>query len=167
MPKRRHARVTVERIRALLRYDPDTGALTWISRHSIRIKFAGAPAGSLDPSGYVLVSLDYRRLRGHTLAWVLMTGEYPKGEIDHINGNRSDNRWANLRDVSHGKNMENQQRARRSSASGILGVVSHKGGAYFTAEISSKGKRRYLGCFKTPEAAQQAYQAAKALRDAA
>lgn len=165
MPKLKHPRVTTERIRELLSYDPESGALTWIARQSIRIKHVGAVAGTIDPLGYVLVSIAYRHVRGHTLAWVLMTGKYPEGEIDHINGVKSDNRWVNLRDVTHGKNMENQKRARRGSASGFLGVASHKGGKYFTAEIKTEGARSYLGCFKSAESAHLAYLAAKVARD--
>lgn len=161
MPARKHERVAPDEVRRLLEYCPETGVLTWTGRHSIRIPHAGATAGTIDRLGYVLISIKYRRVRGHTLAWVLMTGEYPTGEIDHINGDKGDNRWANLRDTDHDRNMQNLKAAKRNNPTGLLGVTSHSNGKHFTAQIQAGGRRRYLGCFGTPEEAHAAYMAAK------
>ena len=158
---RKHQRLPPEEIRQLLAYDPASGVLTWTDRHSIRIPHAGAVAGTIDRFGYVLISVKYRRIRGHTLAWVIQTGRYPEKEIDHINGIRSDNRWANLREADRCKNMQNLQGARRDNQTGLLGVTPHSGGKYFTAEIRANRKRHYLGCFDTPEQAHAAYMEAK------
>lgn len=161
MSTRKHPRVSPEEIRRLLAYDPETGVLTWTARHSIRIKHAGAVAGTIDRLGYVLISIKYRRVRGHTLAWVIQTGAYPENEIDHINGVRSDNRWANLREADRCINMQNLQGPKRDSKSGLLGAIAHSDGKHYTAEIRTNHKRRYLGCFDTPEQAHAAYMEAK------
>ncbi len=166
MSKLKHHRVPPEEVAKLLKYDPETGVLTWLVRPSIRVPKAGAVAGTVDRLGYVLVSIQYRRVRGHTLAWVLQTGAYPEREIDHINGVKDDNRWANLREVDRSGNMRNLRRARRDNHHGLLGVTSHTEGRTFTAEITISGVRKYLGSFGTKEAAAQAYQTAKSERDA-
>lgn len=159
---RKHERIPPEEVRRMLAYNPDTGILTWTERHSIRIPCAGATAGTIDALGYVLVSIKYRRVRGHTLAWVIQTGQYPDREIDHINGVRSDNRWANLREADRCINMQNLQGARKDNRTGLLGVHAHSNGKHFTAEIRAGRKRHYLGCFGTPEEAHAAYLEAKA-----
>ena len=92
----------------LLNYNPETGALTWkMTRRKCR---AGAPAGSLTHEGYVRVDLTGRTLQGHRLAWMLMTGEMPPSRIDHINGDRADNRWSNLRAATATENAWNAER---------------------------------------------------------
>lgn len=159
---RKHERISPDEVRRLLAYDPETGVLTWTDRHSIRIPYAGAVAGTIDAMGYVLVSIKYRRVRGHTLAWVIQTGRYPDHEIDHINGTRSDNRWVNLREADHCTNMQNLQRARKDNRTGLLGATSHCGGKYYTAEIRVNSNRYYLGSFPTAEQAHAAYVDAKA-----
>jgi hypothetical protein len=120
-------------------------------------------AGTLDAiSGYRRVMLRRRNRLAHRLAWFLVTGEWPKNTIDHINGNKSDNRWANLRDVAVQTNSQNERRARRNNRSGFLGVRKNRVGMYVAAIGIDYGKR-HLGSFKTPEEAHAAYIAAKRL----
>jgi hypothetical protein len=88
-----------------------------------------------------------------------MTGRWPNGVVDHINGDTSDNQWSNLRDVTHSVNCQNQRRAKRSNASGLLGVSFFDGKP--RASISVDGRPIHLGTFDTPEAAHQAYVEAK------
>jgi hypothetical protein len=97
---------SLETLREVLAYDPDTGALTWLVSHR-RVRM-GSPAGCLSEKGYVRVVLGSRSLRAHRIAWMLHYGEDP-GEllIDHINRNRSDNRISNLRLVDAKGNQAN------------------------------------------------------------
>ena len=147
-----------ERLIELLIYDPDTGHFT--RRIARGNSPAGAVAGNVHPRGYVLIAIDGRDYRAHRLAWLYMTGEMPCGDVDHRDGNPGNNRWANLRDVSHRVNGENQRRPHRNNKSGFLGVHRHKNGG-FVASIRVAGKFHYLGCFDTPQDASHAYVKAK------
>jgi len=86
-------------------------------------------------------------------------GELPPKYIDHINGVRDDNRITNLRAVTAAGNAENRRRAQKNTASGFLGVA--RNGNNWQAYIRVNKKPTYLGTFKTPEEAHQAYLAAK------
>ncbi len=79
--------------------------------------------------------------------------------IDHINGDKVDNRLENLRLVSHGENLQNIRKPMRNNTSGFLGVC--RSGGKFMATISVNGKSLNLGSFDKPEAAHAAYVAAK------
>ena len=117
-------------VQRLLNYNPTSGVLSWkIARRKCR---AGAPAGSLTHEGYVRVDLSGRTLAGHRIAWMLQTGEMPPARIDHINGDRADNRWSNLRAVSATQNAWNSEQA--TNATGvwmrygkIYGRIRHAG----------------------------------------
>lgn len=152
--------LTAQALRELLHYDAETGVMTWRQRLGRRFQFAGKQAGSVDRRGYrVIFFADYGQQQVGRLAWLYMTGALPIGLIDHINGVVDDNRFANLRDVSHTENLQNQRRAQKSNKSGVLGVTRQKNG--YSAEISVAKKRVYLGTFKTPEEAHAAYVDAK------
>ena len=100
----------------------------------------------------------------HRLAWLFATGEWPKETIDHINGDRGDNRIANLRDVPRRINCENQRKARSVNRVGLLGVsraTGNRPGKPYTAFIGVRGKSVGLGYFPTAELAHEAYLAAK------
>lgn len=146
-----------EQVSKLLAYDPDTGVLTWrSSRGGVR---AGAVAGRLKRNGYVEIGVLGRLLQAHRLAWLLETGAWPTGEIDHLDGSPSNNRISNLRDVTHSANQQNLKRAQSNNSSGFLGVSSCKGS--WKAQIGVGGKPRHLGTFDSPEAAHAAYIEAK------
>jgi hypothetical protein len=95
----------------------------------------------------------------HRLAWMYVSGEWPTQEIDHIDGNPSNNRITNLRDISTAGNAQNQRIARGNSISGILGI--HKRHNKWRAVIMVDGKSTFIGSFQTKEIAQQAYIDAK------
>lgn len=149
--------ITAARLRELLTYDPETGAFTNRVKRSRKV-VPGEPAGGLR-CGYVAIRLDGRLYQAHRLAWLYMTGAWPAADVDHINGDRADNRWVNLRDVPHQANMQNQRRPRSDNKTGFLGV--HRIGDRFGAQI--KGPRGWLGLgyFATPEEAHAAYLKAK------
>jgi hypothetical protein len=88
-----------------------------------------------------------------------MTGAWPAGQVDHLNGARTDNRWTNLREATAAVNSQNQRVAYPRNKSGFLGVRAFRAG--WTAQITVARKQVYLGNFSTPEAAHEAYVKAK------
>lgn len=149
--------ITVERLREVLDYDPETGILRWRISTSRRVR-AGMVAGSLN-HGYRRIAIDRCVYLTHRIAWLYMTGAWPKDQIDHKNGVRDDNRFLNLREASNAENQHNQRHARRDNRTGLLGVSTN--GGRFQAQIMVDGKQHYLGCFGTAEAAHAAYVEAK------
>lgn len=150
-----------ERLLAVLHYNPNTGI--FIRRISLGNKaLVGSVAGSVHRSGYVRLMVDGTLYLAHRLAWFYMTGQWPRELIDHINMDRADNRWANLRDASAQVNQQNKSLARVGTASGLLGVWRAGGRSKkWTTSITANGVRKYLGKFATPELAHAAYIAAK------
>lgn len=146
---------STDRLHEALSYDPQTGAFTWRS--------TGKVAGFTAKDGYRQITLDYRRLPAHRLAWVYQHGAWPTGEIDHVNGKRADNRIANLREVTRRGNSHNiPPGGQRPNKSGFPGVVFHRAsGGRWRAQITVAGKSHYLGIYATPEEASAAYVAAK------
>jgi hypothetical protein len=149
--------LTSERLREVLGYDPDTGLFT---RRLARSGFqVGAVAGCLDGYGYTAIKIDGRLYAGHRLAWFWVHGIWPANNIDHINGDRADNRIHNLRDVPTSTNCQNQRRAQFHNKTGFLGVSPNRG--RFRAAIWLGGKYLHIGVFDTPEQAHEAYLTAK------
>lgn len=144
-------------LQAMLDYDRETGVFTWRTDRSSNAK-AGDVAGYLD-RGRVKIRVGDKQLLAHRLAWLFVTGEWPTRHIDHFNGNPSDNKFKNLRDVSHAVNLQNQRRARSDNRSGLLGVQIKKG--RFTAVIRIAGTAKFLGAFDSAEEAHEVYLAAK------
>ena len=139
--------LTAEYLRSILSYDPETGVFTWKVSTSRRVK-----AGSPDGGGYLRISVQSRRYLAHRLAWFYVYGTWPEDQLDHINRNRSDNRIANLRDVSHKQNHQNAGK-RSDNTSGHPGVSWHKRDSKWQAQIKHSYKRIHLGYFKTMEEA--------------
>lgn len=150
--------ISAARLRELLLYDPSTGLFLWLQDRGTR-KVKGLVAGSLNSNGYVEITVDGGRYWCHRLAWLYVHGQMPH-EIDHLNGQRNDNRIANLRDVSHQVNIHNAPVQSIKNATGAKGVRRHRAGL-FCAEIWSTGVRHHLGTFDTIAAASEAYKAAK------
>lgn len=161
MPRTRHKPpgvLTVDRVRELLRYDLETGVFTW-RRTAGPAKTGAAVRGEVTESGYLRIVVDGCRARAHRLAWFYVYGAWPEGEVDHINGNRMDNRIANLRVCSRSENSKNR-RLSRSNTSGFKGVHWHKRLGKWVAKIKVDGRHVHLGCFGSPGEAFAAYKAA-------
>lgn len=159
-------RVTAERLREALDYDPKTGAFRW--RHRLdqiprwNSRFAGKPAGHSCPTlGYVLLRIDGQLCRAHRLAWLYMTGGWPSSEIDHIDGDGLNNRWTNLRPANRSQNSSNIKRPKHNT-SGLKGAYFDKRTGRWLAQIRHQKKQIYLGKFDTAEAAHGAYMEAAA-----
>lgn len=150
----RHS-LTADRVRDLLRYEPQTGALYWAS--------TGLPAGTTDPDGYRAVQINRVIYRAHRLIWLYLHGHWPAGVIDHIDGDPGNNRPENLRDVSVADNSHNQRRAaRHNRSSDCIGVSWQPSRSRWMASITLDGKTKFLGRFHTESEASDAYWAAKA-----
>ena len=145
--------LTAARLRELLSYDPLTGLFTRIGTASGNGVKGQQPGCTKD--GYTVIRIDRRLYRAHRLAWLYVHGEFPTQFIDHINGDRSDNRISNLRDVGRQTNNENRRAASPSSKSGLLGVSPKRD--KWVAQISAGNKNHRIGSFDTAEEAHAAY----------
>ena len=152
--------LTQAKLKESLSYDPSTGNFIWLRNApgggSTRV---GDRAGTIEQQKYLRIGLDGTSYYAHRLAWLYMTGTWPSHGIDHINGDRRDNRWTNLRQADHSLNNQNLKIAKRHNATGLLGVG--KNGSGFMASIRIDNKRHYLGTFRTAMEAHQAYLKAK------
>jgi hypothetical protein len=140
-----------------LSYNPETGLFIWRTKRGR--KSANSVAGSVGDRGYILINAFGKRMYAHRLAVLAMTGEFPPDVVDHINGDKSDNRWGNLRSCTQSVNMENRQGHQRNSKTSLLGSSPHVCGK-FMAQITRNGTHRYLGLYKTAAEAHSAYLAA-------
>jgi len=131
--------LTQTHLKRLVTYDPLTGEFTRLLG-----KRAGHPVGSKIRAGYTHIFLTGQTYKAHRLAWLYVYGMWPNGQIDHINHNRSDNRIANLRDVTCSVNHQNRNRHTKSK-SGVLGVTWHARDRRWQAHIEVNGKAKHLG----------------------
>lgn len=147
-----HKLITAEQVRKLFHYDPDTGVFTrLVARGCVS---ARAVVGNLHTHGYLKTNINGRTYRLHRLAWLYVYGEWPDGEIDHINRRRDDNRLANLRVATRAQNMRNTPRY-STNRSGFKGVAPY--GEKWRAQITVNGKQYNLGYFPDPQSAAKAY----------
>lgn len=137
----------------------DDGSLMWTRAGSARR--AGKQAGRLMSNGYRTVCIKRRVYMEHRLVWLMTHGEWPSGVIDHIDGNKQNNRPSNLRDVTQSVNLQNRHKPQSNNQSKLLGVKSKPNGTYYSM-IGVNRKYTYLGVFATAEEAHAAYIAAKA-----
>lgn len=148
--------LTRSRLKEVLNYDPNTGEFRWA------VGRIGASKGNLAGtivSGYRAIKIDRKRYLAHRLAFLFMIGKMP-AEVDHVNRNKDDNRWVNLRPTTRSQNHANAG-MHSLNTSGVKGVTWHKGGACWWAYINWQGSRFSLGHHKTLRAAKQARRAAE------
>lgn len=128
--------LTQKRLKDVLSYDEHTGLFVWINPSCKRLK-SGDKAGSINDEGYVNLAVDRKRYKAHRLAFLYMTGRFPN-QIDHINGVRSDNSWANLRECSHKENQQNRKKQINSTGK-FIGVARHNQSGGWNANITVNG----------------------------
>lgn len=145
--------VAIERLRELFTLDEQTGVL-YRKVRSANVK-AGSVAGSLGRNGYLYTSVDGRLMLVHRIVYAMVNGSWPIADVDHINGERADNRPTNLRAASRSQNMMNGS-LRSDNKSGIKGVFWDSRKGKWRAEIRAAGQSRFLGYFVSKEAAAQA-----------
>lgn len=146
-------------LREILDYNHETGDFTWrrASKHVPWLQ--GKKAGSIEQQGYWVIVVNKVNYKAHILAWLHFYGSWPSKQLDHANGIRHDNRIANLREATAVQNQHNRGK-RPSNKSGYKGVYWATDQKKWRATICVNRKRHYLGDFKTPELAAQAYQEA-------
>ena len=145
--------LTQEKLKSLLHYDQVVGIFTWPK--------TGKIAGNENGHGYWRIGVNNGRYMAHRLAWLYVYGEWPTGQIDHINGIKTDNSIKNLRCVSNAENGQNINKPRNRNVSGLLGACYDKRHDVYTARIMIRGKQINLGTFRTAEEAHSAYLKAK------
>ena len=151
--------LTVKQLKNMLDYDAGTGVFIWKIRPSKAV-MAGNVAGCVEKRiGYITIGIAGRVYKAHRLAWLYVYGSWPKGLIDHINGNKADNRIDNLRDVLADGNSQNVRKPNRRNKSGFMGVIWFQN--KWRASMSVNGKSKWLGDYSTPEEAHQVYLEAK------
>lgn len=158
-------RITADELRKLLTYDPASGNFTWLPREgddphtrTFNTSFAGKVAGNVHKKlGYRVIMIYGRNFGAHRLAFLFMTGKWPNAEVDHINLDRADNRFLNLRHATQAQNGANRTKY-RNNTSGWKGASRYRSG--WRAQIQVNGENIYLGTYRTPEEAHDAYCAA-------
>lgn len=136
-------KLTLERLKELVHYEPTTGWFTWRINNSTAKP--GMRVGSGHGLGYRQIGLDYKKYLEHSLAYFYMTGEWPTKQIDHINRDKSDNRWENIRHGSISDNGHNKGVSARSRT-GLTGVLPHGNGFRSMITVDSKSQ---TGWFNT------------------
>jgi len=153
--------VTQRDVKDTFEYDPDTGVCTW---KIYRLK--AAPGEPIDEryvykDGYIVISLKNKAHMLHRLIWLWMTGDWPKNQIDHLNGDKLDNRWENLKDVTQHQNLCNKGAYKKESPEPT--GVRKEGKNTWSAILTVQGTQMNLGRFDDPEKAHNAYLQAKLL----
>ena len=147
--------LTQERLKELLSYDPETGIFTRVKQTSSNA-LVGNVAGNTNNKGYRGIRIDGKMFKSHRLAWLYMAGTFPQTDIDHIDRNPSNNRFANLRVVTRSENMQNTSKY-LNNTSGFKGVSYDKSTRKWYASITLNTVQKNLGRFPTPEEASAAY----------
>ncbi len=155
-------KITFEDVKAFFDYSPDEGRLVWKARSSSLSRARiGAVAGTIN-GNYRTIRVNGVGLYEHRLVWMWHHGEWPHGEIDHINGDGFDNRIANLRLVDRFENAQNVKDLSTNKL-GLRGVCYIPSRRKYRATIRANGKCTTLGHFETAEEARSAYLLARAI----
>ena len=151
--------ITQDELKELFTYCEKTGNLIYKIDVGIKIK-AGAIAGYTN-KGYNIVTVNYQKYMAHRLIWIMLHSSIDsKLQVDHISGERGDNRISNLRLVTHQNNSKNQKLP-KSNKSGVIGVCWDKRESKWRATVRVDGKQKHLGCFTNKEDAIKVRQAAE------
>lgn len=158
---------SIEYLRECFTYESESGLLTWNVRpihhfknhhgmNTFNSKFSGKPCDSLHNGGYTSVSISAKHYLAHRVIWKMITGEDPGALIDHIDGNKKNNSFSNLRLATKQQNAFNSRKS-CNNKSGFKGVSFDSQRNKYYACINLSGKTKYLGRYDTPELAHIAY----------
>lgn len=153
--------VTYERLREVLNYCPETGEWTWLISPAKPVP-TGSKAGTISKYGYLVIQIGGRVYKAHRLAFLYMTEKWPVAQVDHKDTVRENCRWDNLREATQSQNSANAN-LQSNNTSGFKGVIfsKRKGRAgRWVARITKDQRKKYIGQFKTPEEAHEAYRLA-------
>ena len=143
-------KITYEILRENLLYNENTGEFTTI--HKRGRASVGVTVGAKTKDGYIQISIFGSKEYAHRLAWLYKNGEYPKYQIDHINGNKEDNRIENLRDVTINENSKNRPKDKHNK-NDVVGVSFRSDTKKWRADIHVDKKHISLGSFNSYDAA--------------
>lgn len=152
--------LTAEKVLSLMRYEPETGL--FIRLKTVARKHKGSQAGGIRPNGYRIIVIGRFQYLAHRLAWLVTHGSWPITDIAHIDGDRDNNRIANLCQSSATHRGQSRTQAKTGTVSGLLGVAWSESHKKWRASIMANGKSPFLGRYDTKEQAHAAYLAAKA-----
>ena len=148
--------ISNEQLRKMVHYNPETGVFIWKEREPLtrgdklfNTRFAGKEAGGLSENandGYLRIKVKGTTIKAHRLAFVLMGEGWPIYDVDHINGDITDNRWRNLRKTNRKANSRNQK-LYNNNVSGYPGIFWHSTKNRWCAQIGSAENREHLGCY--------------------
>lgn len=147
-----------ELVMAKLHYNPESGVFTWKKGNGRAA--VGSVAGQTSSWGYIRISIGNKKYSAHHLAWLVAYEEWPMKQIDHIDGNKTNNALSNLRLVTASVNQLCNNRPRSNNKTGFVGVSPDRN--RFKAQIKINGKSMYLGSFDTKELAHAAYMTERA-----
>lgn len=147
-------RPSIDRLREVLDYNPETGMLTWRISPAPHVK-AGDVAGSRTTKGYINLRVDGCQIQAHRVIFAMVKGFWPAFDVDHKDGDTTNDRWLNLRGATRSKNVANSRLSKRNNL-GLKGVSRHGKNGY-RAKIKINRREICLGTFTTPEAAHAAY----------
>lgn len=163
---------SIDDLHTFLEYDADTGEFCWRERtpdkfpegrhsaeHQCKVfnsKYAGKIAGGKHCQGYRAICVKFTQIMAHRIAWAMHYGEWPKEYVDHIDGDKTNNRISNLREASSAQNGRNSK-VPSHNTSGLKGASYFKRDGRWQSHIKVNGKQIRLGCFDTKEEAHAAY----------
>lgn len=146
---------SIDELKTVFRYDPETGLISWL-KPPRGFRTPNGAAGTVNKSGYVVIGRKPNFFTAHRLAWALHTGEWPQGQIDHINGIRNDNRWVNLRLATGRQNKQNSPLPAHNT-SGFKNVHWDKNrNRWYAKVIDNNGKRHSSFHLKIEDAVKEA-----------
>jgi HNH endonuclease len=157
--------LTQERLKSRLHYDPETGVFQWLATNDVgkhlnawNAKYAGTIAGTISKYiGYITINIDGEFYYAHRLAWFYVYSEWPKGQIDHIDRDRTHNWIANLRQATQQQQSANCCVKKSNKSGGHKGASLNRNGDRWRARIMVDGREIHLGTFDSPEEAHAVY----------
>lgn len=151
-------KISLEELKSILEYDPNTGEFFWLVCPYNMVKLVGTQAGSVYKNGYRYIQINGLDYRAGRLAWFYMTGEDPIDFVEHENRDRDDNRWSNLRKATNSQNQANAKWS--TNTSGFKGVSWQPSRGKWIAKITVNGLSKNLGRYDSIVDAAKAYRQA-------